>query len=179
MKDARKHFTTGLMSVIAFTMVAQPAWAVRTRVHEMAESPVYKQKAPGMIGRGALNGVTFFVDTIVNTVNETRSGPPLIGTLTGLGKGLGCSTLRLGSGAIDIVSFWVPGFNGFPVSDSYDNCLAYNGPEAAPTGYSNEHERPMAVQPSEPAPADTGYDYNANTSSAPTAPAESHRKWSK
>lgn len=32
--------------------------------------------------------------------------------------------LRALSGGVDLATFWVPGFNGFPVSDSYDNCLA-------------------------------------------------------
>jgi len=60
----------------------------------------------------------------VNVVNETNAGPPFVGTLTGVAKGAGCGVLRLGSGAVDLVTFWVPGFNGFPVSDSYENCLA-------------------------------------------------------
>ena len=110
---------------VAVMMVAtQPAWATRTRAHEMAESQQYGQKAGGMLGRGVINAVTCFVDPLVNIVNETKAGPPLIGTLTGVAKGVGCGVLRLGSGAVDIVTFWVPGFNGFPVSESYDNCMA-------------------------------------------------------
>jgi len=36
---------------------------------------------------------------------------------------------------VDVATFWVPGFNGFPVSDSYDNCLvmAPTGSEASTT----------------------------------------------
>ncbi|MBI4341924.1 MAG: hypothetical protein HY599_00980 [Candidatus Omnitrophica bacterium] len=102
---------------------SQPAWAARTKAHEAAESPQYGRKLGGMIGRGALNVVTSPVDVIVNVVNDTKAGPPLVGTLSGLGKGLGCGVLRLGSGAVDLVTCWVPGFNGFPVSDSYENCL--------------------------------------------------------
>ena len=113
-----------VLAVVVFALSAQPAWAMRTRAHEMAESQQYGQKAGGMLGRGIINGVTFFVDPLVNIVNETKVGPPVIGTLTGIGKGLGCGALRLGSGVVDIVTFWVPGFNGFPVSDSYENCLA-------------------------------------------------------
>lgn len=109
---------------VVFAMVSQPAWAARTRMHDLAESPYYKEKAGGMIGRGVINIVTCFVDPLVNVVNETKAGPPFIGTLTGVAKGLGCGVLRLGSGAVDVVTFWVPGFNGFPVSDSYENCLA-------------------------------------------------------
>ena len=101
-----------------------PAWAARASVHEAAESQQYGRKFGGMIGRGALNVVTSPVDIVVNVVDETKAGPPLVGTLTGIGKGLGCGVLRLGSGAVDLVTFWVPGFNGVPVSDSYENCLA-------------------------------------------------------
>lgn len=105
-------------------MMASPVWAARTRMHELADSPVYKEKVGGMIGRGLLNIVTSFVDVLVNVVNDTKSGPPFIGTLTGFAKGTGCGLLRIGSGAVDVITFWVPGFNGFPVSDSYDNCLS-------------------------------------------------------
>ena len=109
----------------AALMVATPsAWAAHTSVHDAAESMDYGRKFGGMIGRGALNVVTSPVDIIVNIVNDSKAGPPLVGTLTGIGKGLGCGVLRLGSGCVDLVTFWVPGFNGFPVSDSYDNCFA-------------------------------------------------------
>ena len=121
-----------VLAIVVFALSAQPAWAMRTHAHEMAESQRYGQKAGGMLGRGVINGVTFFVDPLVNIVNETKAGPPVIGTLTGIGKGLGCGALRLGSGVVDIVTFWVPGFNGFPVSDSYENCLAPINPGAAP-----------------------------------------------
>ena len=102
---------------------SQPVWA-RMRIHDAAESAVYKTKLGGMLGRGVLNVITSPVDVVTNIVNETKAGPPFVGTLTGLGKGVGCGVLRLGSGAVDIVTFWVPGFNGFAVSDSYEDCLA-------------------------------------------------------
>ena len=116
-----------LAGLVVMAGPAQPAWAARTKAHEAAESARYGRKFGGMIGRGALNVVTSPVDVIVNVVNDTKTGPPLVGTLSGLGKGLGCGVLRLGSGAVDLVTFWVPGFNGFPVSDSYENCLEPGG----------------------------------------------------
>ena len=134
--------------------LAQPAWAARTRMHDLAESPVYKEKMGGMIGRGLLNIVTSPVDLLVNTVNETKAGPPVIGTLTGLGKGIGCGVFRLGSGAVDVVTFWVPGFNGFPVSDSYEDCLrgiggaaSYNEPLAPPAAVIIESESELVAEP--------------------------------
>ncbi len=108
---------------IAVGLACQPAWAARMPIHDAAESSAYGRKFGGMIGRGLLNAVTSFVDIVVNIVNETKAGPPVVGTLTGLAKGAGCSVLRVGSAAVDLTTFWVPGFNGMPVSDSYDNCL--------------------------------------------------------
>ena len=109
--------------MVASLFVAQPAWAMRTKAHEAAESSQYGQKFGGMIGRGVINVATCFVDLLVNLVNETRTGPPIVGTLVGVGKGAGCTVLRAASGVVDVATFWVPGFNGFPVSDSYDNCM--------------------------------------------------------
>ena len=114
---------TIVVSGLILLLVALQAWATRMPVHDAAESPAYGTKFGGMIGRGVINVATCFVDLLVNTVNETRTGPPLVGTLVGLGRGVGCTTLRAFSGGVDLLTFWVPGFNGFPVSDSYDSCL--------------------------------------------------------
>ena len=152
----------GMAAAAALLLWTQPAWAAHTRIHEAAESQRYGQKLWGMIGRGVLNVLTSPLDLVVNTVNETKAGPPFVGTLTGLGKGVGCGVLRLGSGAVDIVTFWVPGFNGIPVSDSYENCLAAASAsyESEPAGYSQPAPstwemptaEPGAAQAPEPAP---------------------------
>ena len=113
-----------VLAVIWCGIIAPPAWAARIGVHDAAESPRYGTKAVGMLGRGVLNVATCFVDVLTNTVNETKQGMPVMGTLEGLARGTGCGLLRLGSGAVDILTFWVAGFNGAPVSASYDNCLA-------------------------------------------------------
>ena len=131
----------------------QPAWAVRTRFHDAAESMQYGEKMGGMIARGLLNGVTFWVDPLVGTVNGTQTGPPVIGTLTGLGRGIGCGVFRLGSGVVDLVTFWVPGFNGFPVSDSYQDCLATTTPPPMETGESWGASEPAAPEPAPSIPA--------------------------
>src|SRR3989338_1376440 len=139
----------------------QPVWAARTQVHEAAESQQYGRKFGGMLGRGALNAVTCFVDVLVNVVNETKAGPPFVGTLTGVAKGAGCGVLRLGSGAVDLVTFWVPGFNGFPVSDSYENCFATGATsmsEELPPGYcqpASTWEVPTAEPGAAQAPVET------------------------
>lgn len=158
--------------LVALLIAAQPAAAARLGIHDAAESPQYGRKAGGMLGRGALNAVTCFVDPVVNIVNETKAGPPLVGTLTGIGKGLGCGILRLGSGAVDIVTFWVPGFNGFPVSTSYENCLATEARAAADTNWTTSG--------SEPLPAST-WEVPTTEPGAAQAPVteEPKKKWSK
>ncbi len=97
--------------------------APQESVWDMAASDQYGKKAGGMFGRGLINVATCFVDVIVQTVHGTQDGPPFVGTMTGLGGGIGCTALRVTSGALDVLTFWVPGFNGIPVSRSYENCL--------------------------------------------------------
>ena len=164
----RMMWTVALLLVVG----SQPAWAARLRVHEMAESPQYGRKAGGMLGRGLLNVVTSPVDILVNTVNETKSGPPMVGTLTGLGKGLGCGVLRLGSGAVDVVTFWVPGFNGFPISDSYVNCFAAGVAPAA-----MESSAPMGS--SQPASTWETRAAEPMAAQAPAEPVHPKRTWKK
>ena len=157
-----------VVGALAFVLCAPTVWAAPTPAHEAAESPVYGRKFGGMLGRGLINLSTCFVDLLVNVVQETRTGPPLVGTLVGLGKGVGCTTLRALSGAVDVTTFWVPGFNGFAVSDSYENCLAVGSaamtPEApaedwpshSPESYDypelEPHDEPARVPPMPPAP---------------------------
>ena len=116
-------------------------------VWDLAQSDQYGKKAGGMLGRGLLNVATCFVDVIVQTVNGTKVGPPFVGTLTGLGSGIACTALRVSSGALDVVTFWVPGFNGIPVSRSYDNCLEVDetaGEASAPADSYAAPEAPAA-----------------------------------
>ena len=117
------------LGVCAFLLVpasfAKDTW-------EMAKSDVYKEKTGGMLGRGLVNVATSPVDIIVQTVDKTKTETPFIGTLTGMAGGLGCTALRAGSGIVDVALFWVPGFNGFPVAKSYDNCLEESSEVAAP-----------------------------------------------
>ncbi len=113
-----------LMLLIAGMMFSRTAFAASGEsVWEMAQSEQYGKKVGGMLGRGVVNVATCFVDIIVQTVNGTQDGPPFVGTLTGLGGGIGCGALRVSSGALDVLTFWVPSFNGIPVSRSYANCL--------------------------------------------------------
>lgn len=111
-----------LLSLVLCAFLVVPVSFAKD-VWEMAESDSYKQKTGGMLGRGLLNAATSPVDIVVQTVNRTKTETPFVGTLNGLAGGLGCTALRAGSGIVDVALFWVPEFNGFPVSRSYDNCL--------------------------------------------------------
>ncbi len=162
------------MGVLAFGLMHPPAWAARTRIHEAAESNNYGTKFAGMIGRGLLNASTCFVDIIVNTVQETKNGPPFVGTLTGVAKGTGCGVLRVASGGIDLLTFWVPGFNGIPVSDSYDNCLAVSEARA----YSPNQASPEDTSWTEISPP-SGGSTTMSQSAQGAADADSKPKWKK
>lgn len=140
-----KRLIVGLAMLLVLT---QSASAARTSAHVAAESPEYGRKLGGMIGRGAINLSTCFVDLLVNVVNETRGGPPFVGTLVGVGKGAGCTVLRALSGGVDLITFWVPGFNGFPVSDSYENCLTVSS-EPAQAQPAAETPSPAVAEPME------------------------------
>lgn len=126
------------------------AWAQKTvdDLWEAANSEVYGTKFGGMLGRGLLNAATCFVDVIVHTVEGSKQGPPIVGSLTGLGSGVACTALRATSGALDLATFWVPGFNGFPVSRSYTNCLEFEEEEFEVT----PEELPSAVTGPAPSP---------------------------
>lgn len=128
-------------------------------VWTMAQSEKYGTKAGGMLGRGLVNAATCFVDIIVQTVNGTQDGPPFVGTLTGLGGGIGCTALRATSGVLDVATFWVPGFNGIPVSRSYDNCMDMES-EGQPAAFKEAQvpAEPLAA-PVAPAPTHNPNDY--------------------
>ena len=116
--------TIWAVGLAAVVIACPPAQAAQLTLSQKAESPYYGEKWIGMLARGALNVTTGFVDLLARTMNESKSGPPVAGTVRGLALGTGCGVLRTGSGVIDLVTFWVPGFNGAPVSSSYANCLS-------------------------------------------------------
>ncbi len=111
-----------LLALVIISLFLIPQ-GIAADVWELAKSENYKEKTGGMLGRGFLNVATSPVDLVVQVVDQTKKGPPLLGTLTGLGGGIGCTALRASSGIVDVALFWVPGFNGFPVGKSYSNCL--------------------------------------------------------
>ena len=155
-----KKYIPLLFVLMSFILIPN-AHAEGQDVWEMAKSDQYGTKAGGMIGRGLVNVATSFVDVIVHTVEGTKTGVPFVGTLTGLGSGIGCTALRLSSGALDVVTFWVPGFNGIPVSKSYSDCLDM-GENTAAAPASEPVPAPRATAPRQDeyaAPTHNAMDY--------------------
>src|SRR3989338_1693121 len=141
----KKAIVCAALFCFMFSMTAQAK-----DVWQMAQSPKYGEKAGGMLGRGLLNVVTCFVDIPVQTVKGAKeSKPEFIGAVGGFAKGAVCTVLRATSGVIDVATSWVPGFNGLPVSRSYENCLAYE-PKPAAAEYVTA---PGVYQQATPAPA--------------------------
>lgn len=139
-----------LLSLLLALGIAAPAVLAQENVWDMAQSEHYGKKAGGMLGRGLINAATCFVDLLVQTVEGTKVGPPFVGTLTGLGGGIGCTALRATSGVLDVGTFWVPGFNGFPVARSYNNCLEME--ESTSSSYSEPMPSSMSTY-TPPAPS--------------------------
>ena len=141
--------------LLFFSLILTPQLWAQEAVDDLwqaANSPVYGTKFGGMLGRGVLNVATCFVDLVVHVVEGSKQGPPVVGSLTGLGSGIACTALRVTSGALDIATFWVPGFNGFPVSRSYSNCMESEEKEL---GKASEGPAPSAA----PAPSHAPEDY--------------------
>lgn len=139
------------LALLAIVCLLAAPMAHADDIWTMAQSDNYGRKAGGMFLRGLLNAGSCFVDLIVQTVEGTKSGPPFIGTVAGIGKGAGCTVLRAASGVVDVATFWVPGFNGFPCCKSYKDCISCSqGSQAAPS-----YQPPPAevVQQATPAPA--------------------------
>ena len=135
----------GIFVFLALFLILAATTAVADDVWTMAQSEKYGTKAGGMLGRGLVNAATCFVDLIQQTVEGTQDGPPFVGTLTGLGGGLGCTALRATSGVLDVVTFWVPGFNGIPVGRSYSNCLEVDEVTASSSSNSSANNRSLAA----------------------------------
>lgn len=151
---------TLLLAFLMLLTLIPVARAGEESVWEMAKSDKYGKKVGGMLGRGLVNAATCFVDVIVQTVHGTQDGPPFVGTLTGLGGGIACTALRATSGVLDVATFWVPGFNGIPVSKDYSNCLEVEEESVAPAAApAPAVSAPAPVVEEQPAPARDPLEY--------------------
>ena len=127
---AKKAILLSVLFCFFFSLNAQAR-----NVWDMAQSTRYKEKAPGMLGRGLLNVVSCPIDIPVSTVNGAKTTKPeFVGAVGGFATGAVCTILRAASGIIDVATFWVPGFNGIPVSKNYGNCFQVDQ-AAADAGY--------------------------------------------
>ena len=100
---------------IALMAVAPYAMAGDTLVRG-ATSDHYLTKAPSMLFRGLHNVAFGWAELIVQPINHSKNAPLVIGTLTGLAMGPVMAVARTGSGVVDVLTFWVPGFHGWPMS---------------------------------------------------------------
>ena len=147
--------------LLVFALSLSPLAFAQEDIWEMANSEQYGKKAAGMFGRGLINAASCFVDIFVQTVEKTQEGPPIVGTLGGIGSGAACTVLRAASGILDVASFWVPGFNGIPVSRSYSDCLAVDetpSSSEAPSSYAAPEVTAMAPTQAVPTPAAQKHD---------------------
>ena len=86
-------------------------WMVRN-----AASDNYWEKAPSMFVRGLHNVAFGWVELIAQPIRHSKNAPLVLGTLTGIVMGIVMTVARTGSGLVDVLTFWVPGFNGWPLS---------------------------------------------------------------
>ncbi len=138
-----------LLTLLCVFCVSTTAQA--KNIWDMAESPKYGEKAGGMFLRGLLNAGSCFVDIIAGTViGAKEESPQVFGAVGGFAKGTLCTVLRAASGVTDVATFWIPGFNGFPVCRTYGNCLDCGKKVEAPV-----YMPPPAYQQPAPVPVYT------------------------
>ena len=85
-------------------------WLVRG-----ATSEHYLVKAPSMLVRGLHNVAFGWVEILAQPIRHSKNAPLVLGTATGLIMGPVIAITRMGSGLVDVLTFWVPGFHGWPM----------------------------------------------------------------
>ena len=81
-----------------------------------ATSESYLVKAPAMLFRGLHNVAFGWAEIISQPIRHSRNAPLFVGTATGLVMGPVMAVTRTGSGLVDVLTFWVPKFHGWPLS---------------------------------------------------------------
>ncbi len=109
-----------LVALVAFSASAfaakadhtyNPATMMSNKIEDGARSDHYYAKAPSQLLRGTHN-VAFGWSDIVSDLFQ----PPIgIGTAMGPLTGTATAIARTGSGVVDLLTFWIPGVNGFSV----------------------------------------------------------------
>ena len=81
-----------------------------------ATSDNYGVKAPAMLLRGLHNVAFGWTEIIAQPIRHSQNAPLGVGTVTGLIMGPVMAITRTGSGVVDVLTFWIPGFHGWPMS---------------------------------------------------------------
>lgn len=98
----------GMLLVMCAPAFADPL----ADLNEAADSDQYGKKAPAMFVRGGGDVLISPAEVITTTYQDTIHKPPVVGTVMGLGKGTAYTIDRAGRGTLDMLTFWVPNYNG-------------------------------------------------------------------
>ena len=100
--------------MLALMITASSAAFAGCPIDDNINTGSYLVKFPSMILRGVVNIITSPAEIVVHTVKGTKEGKPVVGTLVGLGEGVGWTLDHIGRGVLDIVGSIVPNYHGAP-----------------------------------------------------------------
>ena len=104
-------FVLGSASVFAQEKTYNPALKLDNKIDQGVASSHYMAKAPSQLLRGTHNVVFGWSDIVTDMFQ-----PPIgIGTVLSPITGPVTALARTGSGLVDLLTFWVPGFHGWAV----------------------------------------------------------------
>ena len=70
--------------------------------------PTYRDNAKAKLSTGLIYMGIAPIHLIEDPLQGTIDGPPLIGSIGGIGQGLMCGSVMALSGAVNVLTFWVP-----------------------------------------------------------------------
>ena len=100
--------------MLVLMMTASSSLFAACPLDDNANSSKYLVKFPSMIGRGVVTIITSPAEIVVHAVKGTKEGKPVLGTLVGLGEGIGWTLDHIGRGVLDIVTSFIPNYHGSP-----------------------------------------------------------------
>ncbi len=117
-------FTIAFAAVAPFANAADPnepaKWSTgqgrKDWLVSGANSDSYLKKAPSMLFRGVHNVLFGWVELLAQPVRHSKNAPLVVGTATGIVMGVVMTVARTGSGLVDVLTFWIPKFKGWPLS---------------------------------------------------------------
>jgi len=103
--------------------LSEPAgsnWVTGEGRHDLfikwASSDNYVKKSIGMFHRGLSNTAAGWTELFLQPYRWSKNSPVLVGQVYGLLAGVTWAVLRTTSGALDVATFWIPGFRGVPLT---------------------------------------------------------------